>query len=204
MGVAFFTSTESIRSSYVGRSVQHELAVQSLLAALPELLKAEENGSREGLRERIALLEIAVGPCRVVCSVRAEKDKLIVRSASTDAEITGRMAGLAATNNLPGDNIQPRPILENDDTRGWPGYVWFDQLIRPTEFEELFQWRPLSAEGPDAPQKPWSALISFWADSQEQLLSLDIQTTIGVHVRRWYAVCAAGDQEVTVHFLGAA
>ena len=204
-GLTLFATTESIRADYVALDLDHRLAADSLLVALPKLLAQRSEGSEKDLINRDTIrLEAVIGSCHVRCAVRPESGKLYLGGRSTPDGYQENLRNLARTNGLPPENIAIRPILGTEETREWPKFLWFDQIVCPTELNEIFHWEVLTKEDEQnkSKRKTWSDLVTFW-NARGRILALDLTTSIGTDMRRWYWVISVSEGRVEVLYRGA-
>ncbi len=199
-GLAMLAATETVRADYVALDLDHELAVDSLIRHLPKLLEKAPAPGKETDRR---LVQMTVGPCEVKCAVQAESEKLRVRGSTGEAGPTERLRQLARANELAEEEIKLRPIHRTKETEGWPSFVWFDQLVQPQSPNGVFR-RQLQDQDPfkrDS-EKVWSDLLTFWQASG-RLMGLEVVTSIGPDIRRWYVVVALDGAKPQALFRGA-
>ena len=199
MSLALLTSTESLAAGAVGRDLEHRLALDSFLARLPQLRAAAPALSEE---RGVTSLELAFDDVRVTCDMRSEAGKHQPASAGGADRAASTLVQLARTHDLPVENLCALPIVARDDGRELPAFVWFDQLIAQTEFEEVFRWRMRDKEQPKpSTRKTWSDLLTFWSGQGGSVHGLEIQTQVGQEIRRWYVVAEVAPREVKVLFV---
>lgn len=202
VGLGLLASTEVVRSRAVTHALDHRLAVDSLLTFLPKLLEGESDRNHSGSADDAKHLVLQVGAVRVECFAHPENIKMSVADGSLGNRILPRLRELAASNGLSEQSVVLRPIIESDETRDWPRYLWFDQIITPTTFEQIFRWRHAPMQGRDARARAtWSDLLTFWKTSN-RALSLEITTSIQKDIRRWYVVVDLAGDEVRILFKG--
>jgi hypothetical protein len=202
VGLALTAATESITASWVAHDLDHQLAIDSFLVLLPQFLKAPSASTPLSfLRDDKRHFSIALTGCHVECEVVPEKNKLHIESHSDQS--MARLREIARSHGLPEDNIKLRPILDDDGKTRLPKFVWFDQIIQPTEFEEIFQWVfPEAGDKERVTRKTWSDLISFWSNVGESVLALEIETTIAADSRRWFVVVSTTGKNLEVLYRG--
>ncbi len=184
-GVALTAMTESTAAGWAARDLEHRLALDSLLVCLPALMQSESAGTSNGkIESRRRYYELSVGRCDIRSSTQSEKHKLQISKAS--GSVADRLQELAREHKLLAANIRSAPIVAIEDA-AVPRYVWFDQLVEPTEFEEVFWRRPLD-EVSRLDQKTWADLVSFWGGQTGESYSVDVETRIGHDARRWYLI----------------
>lgn len=202
VGLGLLASTEVVRSRAVTHTLDHRLAVGSLLTFLPILLEGESQRRHSGAADDAKHLVLQVGAVRVECFARPEDAKMLISDGSGGNRLLPRLGELARSNGLSEQSVALRPIVESDVTRDWPHYLWFDQLIAPTDFEQTFRWRHSSLQGEEAARPTtWSDLLTFW-ETSKQALGLEITTSIQNDIRRWYVVVDLAGDEVRVLYKG--
>ncbi|MBI4716621.1 MAG: hypothetical protein HY763_02360 [Planctomycetes bacterium] len=202
--LAALGGSEAIRAGRASRDLDHRLAAESVLEVLPELLqRAKSNPAAPEASSATITIRVRVGACDVVGDVQSEAGKMRVTALAAD-EMTARLRTLAVRHGLPPEDILPRPITRGAGTEGWPSVVWFDQLVRPRRFEELFRMLPGDDRraGLATPTTVWSDLVTFWGDGRRPVYSVHLATAIGADLRRWYAICELTGGATKVLFLG--
>ncbi len=204
-GLAMLTATESIRSAWVARDLDHRLAVESLMACLPDLL-AKPNDAPTDIENKTneRVLRLTLGDCAVMCRVTPEAGKLNMSAGSQARDASDQLRALGQTNGLPPEHVQFTPIVDSQKTRGWPKALWFDQVVRAHDIDEMFPW-PVDnpAVKPKSPKPSWSDHLSFWPAAQGQTWSLLVTTSIEADRRRWYVVATIVDGRAHPLYLGA-
>ncbi len=204
VGLAMFTSVELLRADQVALDLDHRLAAESALRTLPswiDLKSSEAVSGRPRDDKRQAVLKF--GDVVVECAAAPESGKLNLASQGNNSNVAAQLRSLAGAHGLLTKNIKPRPILETGDTRGQPNYVWFDQLIAPTQFEEVFRWRLKdNDETTTSTKKTWSDLLTFW-QGRGNTYSVELVTGIGSNRRHWYGVVDLVDRKPRILYLGA-
>lgn len=202
VGLGLLVSTEAVRSRAVSHALDHRLAVDSLLTFLPKLLAGESDRNHAGSTDDVKHVLLTVGRVRVECLARPENGKMRVADASSGKRELPQLQELARSNGLSEQSVVLRPIVESGETRDWPSFLWFDQLIAPRDFEQTFRWRHARKnDGEPHQRKTWSDLLTFWSTSS-QALGLEITTTIQADVRRWYVVVELSGDDVRVLYRG--
>jgi len=203
--IALTATSELIMTSWVGRDLDHRLAVDSFLVCLPHLLQAhnDPDPSSQSIQRTIRL-GLTFGNCRVKCDMRSEASKRLIANVSNLEVTLAELRTMARAHNLPQDNIKLRPVVEHEDISGLPRFIWFDQVIEPTALEEVFRLAllPNTDDSQASERRPWSDLVSFWKGAGDSLFSLDMETTIGNDSRRWYLVASVKGQDVEVLYRG--
>lgn len=202
VGLGLLASTEVVRSRSASHALDHRLAVDSLLTFLPKLLEGESERHHSGTADDAKHLVLQVGAVRVECFAHAEDGKMRIPDGAGGNRILPRLRELARSNGLSELSIVLRPIVESDGTQDWPRYLWFDQLITTTDFEQTFRWRHSSMPGEEAPRHTtWSDLLTFW-NTSKHALALEITTSIQTNIRRWYVVVDLTGDKVRVLYRG--
>lgn len=197
VGLGMLVSTETVRTRAVSRALDHRLAVDSLLAFLPDLLRGSVEQNHAVPADGAKHLSLMVGPAQIECFARPENRKTRFAGGAQDTRMVAQLHELARSNGLSEQSVVLRPIVESDETRDWPSFLWFDQLIDPMEFEQTFRWMHVDSRQ----RKTWSDIITFWNTSKQGLI-LEISTTIHVDVRRWYVVVELAGDDVRVLYRG--
>ena len=203
--IALTAASEAAMTSRVGRDLDHRLAVDSFLVCLPHLLRAltDTDPSSQSSQRKIRL-NLTFGNCRVECDMKSEASKRLITNALNLEVTLTELRTLARAHNLPPDNIKLRPVVEREDTSGLPRFIWFDQVIAPTQLEEVFRLSlpPNTGDSQAKERRPWSDLVSFWKGAGDSVFSLDMETTIGDDSRRWYLIVSVRGQDVEVLYRG--
>jgi hypothetical protein len=201
-GLAITATAESVTAAYVARDLDHRLAVESFLIFLPRLLDAQQHPAQPagGKRDK-RHLELMFGNCHVRCEVAYEKGKLNLATASQ--ETLPRLRALARSHGLSEADIKLRPVVQTNETPKLPTFVWFDQIVQATNFEEIFHRAiPGPTDQRPAERMTWSDLISFWDVGDSTVLALEVQTTMGIDIRQWYVVVLVDAENVKVLWQG--
>lgn len=188
--LSYTATTESLIMEWVANDLDHQLALDSFLVCLPQLL-AETKPSTQRPRgnEAVRYISMEYGRARISCRVSPESGKFHVAKHITSEQLRAELLHLARSNGLSAENIRPQPVIGGKEADRTAAYYWFDQIINPTAFEEIFRWSSPRPEGAKEPVKhTWSDLVSFWNTSQGDLLALEVETTIGSDSRRWYVI----------------
>lgn len=203
--IALTAASESTMTSWVGRDLDHRLAVDSFLVCLPHLLQTHNDVDPSSQSNQRAIrLGLTFGNCRVKCDMRSEASKRLIANVSNLKLTLAELRTMARAHNLPPDNIKLRPVVAHRDTSDLPPFIWFDQVIEPTALEEIFRLALLPDKDDSRATKrtPWSDLVSFWKGAGDSLFSLDMETTIGNDSRRWYLVASLQGQDVELLYRG--
>lgn len=199
MSLALLTSTESLAAGAVARDLDHRLALESFLACLPELKAAAPTSPAD---HGVTHMELAFDDVRVACDMRSEAGKHVTTATGTADRAASQLVELARTHDLPVENLRALPIVVRKNQQELPAFVWFDQLIAQTEFEEVFRWRVRNSEQPGpSSRKTWSDLLSFWSGRRASLYGMEIQTRVAQETRRWYVVAELTPRNVKVWFV---
>ena len=197
--LALLTSTESLSAGAVGRDLDHRLALESFLACLPKLRAATPTSPND---RGVTRLGLAFDDVRVDCEMRSESGKHLPASTGAADQTASALVQLARTHDLPVENLRALPIVADKDRRELPAFVWFDQMIAQTEFEEVFRWRTQDREQAEpSTRTTWSDLLSFWSGRGGSIYGLEIQTQVARETRRWYVVAELTSGDVAVWFV---
>jgi len=202
VGLGTLVSTESIVAGHIGRDLDHELAVDSVLQFVPHLAdSSREFGSSAGPSVYGRTVTLALPGCEVYCVVQREAEKVQLARARPE-QLMGSLSLLARRYALPGENLNSLPIRVEPWTATLPRFVWFDQIVSRTEFEEVFHWTPiLTGEVSAEEHTTWSDVVSLWGNLGAEL-GLTITTAVGSDVRRWYVVVALAPGGTRVFYRG--
>jgi hypothetical protein len=180
---------ETIACTRLAATLEHELALQSFVNVLPKLWRSRLE--RRTGQPSVTRLELSVGRCAVRCDVRPERTKLNLHKITDLNATTQRLKDLARANGLPVEQVRLRPHRNKADEPNATALAWFDQIVQPSGFEEVFHWRLLATdEDESARPKSWSDLVTFWDSTSGEALALEIETRIEDDVRHWYVVVA--------------
>ena len=199
VGLAQFSVSHRHRAIRSAATLDHEMAVESFLVSLPHL-KVTTTGVDEAVEA--PPLRLQVGSVSVQCRVTREKSKTRLSGISEGKATADQLRRLASEHELPVDHVLIRPVVKSDDTKNIPALVSFDQIVRPTGFEEVYHREPIVAEqfldvvahqSTNKRPENWSDLVTFWQDKKHDLLGLTICTKLGTDQRWWYVVCYIDD-----------
>lgn len=194
-GLSMTICAEGVHAGRVLADLRHELALDSLLTVLPDLLaQAEQADPGESPTRKV---HISAGQWQAHAEIHEESSKRLMNTADLGA-VAYELRALAARHGLPPDNVRPMPIHETQRQK-FGDFLWYDQLIAATEFEEVFRWRYRPSERFAKSPKCWSDLVTFWPG---QALSMEVETWVGSDVRRWYAVVEIDGDKVRVLYRG--
>ena len=204
VGVSMTAMTENINTQRASRNLQHSLAVDSLLACLPAALEHPQPGASVGSEEPAARrVHLEIGPCRVDALVRDEAPKWQPPPGLSPEQAMGELKALASANGLAAENLRIRPIVEENRESSSPTFVWFDQFVERSGFEDVFRW---DFPGPDEehvePKKCWSDAVTFWGDASGEVVSIEVRTRIGDDSRQWYLVASIENDEARELYRG--
>lgn len=193
VGLALAVGVRATQAAWVAADLDHELAVDSLVAVLPGLLASADKIEAHGGRERDEqFVELTVGTCEVRCLVRRGRPYLQVNALGTGDEtrIRGLLSSLARDHGWPAETIALRPIVADQDTQALRAYLWFDQLIRPQSPGEIFPWlTEPTGKSPDGLKDTWSDAVSFWNEGPASA-RLHVLTRCDTTRRRWFLIVA--------------
>ena len=185
--------------------LDHRLAVDSFILFLPELLaQRDASEDRRAPSAGPRMIDAHIGTCRIAGRLHPDTGKLRPARNSNDGRFLGRLQEIARANGLPEESLIADPVLRLPETEGWPAFLWFDQLISPTTFEEIFRLylpNPTGVE-PDS-RKTWSELLTFWGADRGRVVAVELQTVLGSDTRRWYLVLELSNQKARVLYRGA-
>lgn len=196
--LAVFAGTEGVLAARTGADLQHRLAAESFLLALPAL-RAE--AARENLaRHDLESYALVCGDCRVEAEIIPYRTALTI-GAKSEVE-PRRLIELARSAGLSAENVTLRPVTSENEELVKAKFLWFDQLVATTQFEEIFRLRAFDS-ALDVQARSWSDLVTFWGDSSAATTRVRLTTRIGNDVRQWFAACAINRGQIVVHYLGA-
>jgi hypothetical protein len=193
-------AVESVAGDRVAATLQHTLAVESLLACLPALRAARPlSGQDDEADAGGERLELTVGRCQVRCVIRPESVKLQLGSDPGTEDTARRLRELARAHHLPEEDVRSLPVAAQTDGPRVAALAWFDQIVQPTEIEEVFRWRFRDDVDPaDVEGKTWSDLVTFWRSPSGEPLALEVETRIESDSRLWYVVVTTDGHSSTV------
>lgn len=201
--LTLLAATETVRSDHVAIDLDHELAVNSFIEVLPELMKTQGNRERRSAGDHNeTVYSLAFGYSLVKCRMTENKSKMLIHTNATVPSLGSRLLSLARTNALPAEDVALRPIMESPETNHWPRLVWFDQLIVQREFEEVFRRRPIEGDEASSDHRSWSDLVTFWKAASATVVDLDLETRVGSSVQRCFAVVALAPGRIEVLYRG--
>lgn len=195
--LAVFAGTEGIHAARTGADLQHRMAAESFLLALPAL-------RAEAARENRALHDLEsyafdCGGCHVEAEILPHRP---AQTVSPKSEVDPRrLMELSRTAGLSAESVTLRPVTLEHEELVKAQFLWFDQLVSATQFEEIFRLRPFDS-ALDLQPRCWSDLVTFWGDSAAAVTHVRIATRMGNDQRQWFAACALNRGQVVVHYLG--
>lgn len=200
-GLAFVSATEGMRSRWLSQELDHRLIAESVIAVLPNIvtgLDATPSSGDSGTNRR--RFELAYGDCRAVVAVVTERDKRLIDRHANPADIQRLLRSIARSHDLPPQTIREVTLAGNPASNDDVGLVWFDQIIRRQNVEDVFPWLDLVPNPRRSSQKStWSDLITFWPSATHSLV---MHTVIEHDIRRWYAVVKISDGGIETLHLG--
>ena len=204
-GLALTAAAESAMTASVARDLDHTLAVDSFLACLPQLMKANGQVKTEMPDRRdVRRFSLAFGHCQIDAELTPEQHKHRIGLNRPSDGLLPELRAMARTHGLPERNVRLRPIVDQQNGRGLPPLVWFDQIVEPTQLEEVFHLGVPAIDVSHTDRRPsWSDLISFWHTDSRQTYAIEMETRVQQDARRWYVVVSLTENDVQVHYRGA-
>lgn len=180
-----------------GRTFEHELAVEGLIAVLPGLLESAEGGGRD---EAGRLPAVTVGQAQVTAVVRPYRPQVVVEGGADVEAVRGKLEAAAREHGLNYRSIVLRPAEWEAKDVKLPAFVCVDQLLTPSRFDEVYR-RHAWDEPPQSAVKEqavWSDLVGFGITKREKIWQVEVTTTIGADARYWFLLCRVADESVEV------
>ncbi|MCO6436238.1 MAG: hypothetical protein J5J06_04030, partial [Phycisphaerae bacterium] len=202
VGLAFAVGVRGTQAAWVSADLDHQLAVDSLVAVLPELMASTKRTDLHKSGRSEQAVELTVGACQVHCLIRRSRPSLFLnaRGLGDETEIRGRLSSIARERGWSADNIALRPIAEAPGENALPLYLWFDQLNKPQEPGEIFPLEDeLNPGDGDASRESWSDVISFWEEN-ERTVRLHVQTRCGSGRHKWFLVADVSNESVEIRY----
>ena len=173
--LATLTSVETVVAARRQAGLQHELAVESTLLVLADVL---DNRSRTNLLTDIdqtneARLNVEIATVKVVCSIRDDGGKLnplLFESEDQSEALRRKLRLLQTQKGLPICDVHLRPIL-GDSTQGGLRFHWFDQLLDDAPPGSFFHLGDSASER--FHRSVWSDVLTFWGDGRIDLRRVD-------------------------------
>lgn len=170
--LATLTTTQSVIQARSGHTLQHELAVESLVRVLPACLEGSGAAPSPLVRDLdadgVASLELNLGECEVRCVVDDDGGKfspvLFQRDDQRDS-LERKLKLLAWHTGLSSSYVHLRPLMTpHGDAvgHGERRYRTFDQLIDASGAVEIFHLA-------GAPATTWSDVLTLWGDGRIDL-----------------------------------
>lgn len=202
VGLAFAVGVRGTQAAWVAAELDHQLAVDSLVAVLPEIMASTKRTDLHKSGRSEQAVELTVGDCQVHCLIRRSRPSLFLNThgLGDETEIRGQLSSIARERGWSADNFVLRPIVETPGENALPLYLWFDQLIKPQEPDAIFPLEDeLNPEDGDASLESWSDVISFWEEN-EHTVRLHVQTRCGSNRRRWFLVADVSNESVEIRY----
>lgn len=182
--MATTAATASIRRNIRANTLQHELAVDSILRIAADLLQDGSEVMRDLRRNGVVSVADQFGNCRVRCRVVSDAGKLNVTAFSRSEDrplLRRKLIRLRQRLDLPDVEVQLRPIRERRikvaDGRhiNLPAYASYDQLFGRRSIDGLFGLgTPGDGDGrPDS--LAWSDVITLYGDGRVDLRYVDVE-----------------------------
>ncbi|MCP4589436.1 MAG: hypothetical protein GY842_01700 [bacterium] len=164
-------AVESIRAGRTGGSLQHELAVDSLLRWSAIELAAESEVARELERSGRTEIAIAVGDCRMSGVIVSDAAKFNVAAFAGEKDrglLERKLEALGRRLELPPVRIDLRPVQSRGSRGGGgPRYRWYDQLFRNPVPETIHSWREQQTAGNEGSAGlAWSDVVTLFGDGR--------------------------------------
>lgn len=174
------TSTESVIVARRARTLEHDLAVDSVLLLLADTL-AETDGCRSPLIDQLdradrAAIAFDIGRVKVRCVLRddaARFNPLLFQRPDQRMQLERKLRTLAARRSLPSATVDLKPIRTGDQSESGPLYLWYDQVLSDVEPGSLFRWHEGTETRVDDPV--WSEAVTFWGNGRIDLRRVDAE-----------------------------
>jgi len=172
--LASTAAVEAVRASRRVNTLQHELAVDSLIRAVAGELSAEGALAKEFERRGHTQLTCELGDCRAACRIANDAAKFNVAAFAADRDrrlLQRKLTALGRRMSLPPVKVNPRPVhAKRSREVGKARYLWYDQLFRGPSPEAFFRRRGTEAveavEVGDAESLAWSDVVTLFGDGQ--------------------------------------
>jgi len=174
------TSTESVIVARRAQTVEHDLAVDSVLLLLADTL-AETDGRRSSLIEQLdragrARIAFDIGRVKVRCVLRDDAARFnpqLFQRPDQWVQLERKLRTLTARRSLPSATVNLKPVRTADQSESRPLYLWYDQILSDVEPGSLFRWHEGSETRVDDPV--WSDAVTFWGDGRIDLRRVDAE-----------------------------
>ncbi len=199
VALSLLSSTEFARSLGRAADLDHQLALQSVVRLLPELIGQTESQTRSTTdRQQHRIIEVTLGDCSITILAREESSKRQVTSGNRSQDLERSIRHLIHANGLPLDSISMAPIVNRENVTSLPQYVWFEQIIQASGFEDIFPWhRRWSSNDEKKTTVGLSDLITFWGDRSSSRWGLHVVTNIQGDRRQWFVVADINQRNST-------
>jgi Tfp pilus assembly protein PilX len=161
---------EAVCASRRAHTLQHRLAVDSVLRLAAAELQGNSVIDREYTRAGTRAFDLELGPCRVRCRIANDAAKLNVKTFEADGRqqlLTRKLQELGRRLNLPAATVKLRPSKPpksgGSRTANVSRYCWYDQLFREATGGAWFRWG-VDAPGPEA--LVWSDVVTLFGDDR--------------------------------------
>lgn len=174
------TATESVIVAHRARTIEHDLAVDSAVLLLADIL-TETEGHRSSLIEQLdrtgrASIAFDIGSVQVRCVLRddaARFNPLLFQRPDQQMRLERKLGTLASRRSLPHATVNLKPVRTGEQLESGPLYLWYDQILSKVEPGSLFHWH--EGTETDASDPVWSDAVTFWGEGRIDLRRVDAE-----------------------------
>ncbi len=176
--MATTAASTSIRNRSRANTLQHELAVDSILRVAADLLQNNSTVMSDLRRDGFAVLEDRLGECLVRCRIGSDAGKLNVNAFGRDEDrptLRRKLIRLGQRLDLPDVRVQLSPVrkryIENAAGQriNLPAYITFDQLFGRRTIYGVFRLDESDRRNEQANRLEWSDVVTLYGDGRVDL-----------------------------------
>lgn len=180
--LATLSSTRALVVERRTNSLQHQLAVDSTIELVANLLARDKVLPQKLDRDKQVEVPLQLGQCKICVTVQDDGAKFNVLPFTDERSaplLRRKLQDLERQMRLPKAEIDPRPVLISKATGQAPdgrqllpaSYLTFDQLFKGIPAPAVFRWDPPEHHSPKAPV--WSDYVSLFGDGRLDLKRAD-------------------------------
>jgi len=171
MQLAVSTSVEAVVAGRSHRGLKHDLAVDSTLAALTDLLGDDSDRTKTLIerldQEGVVNVAFEIGDTHADCRITddgARFDPAIFQDPQDARKLTRALDTLLTRAQLAEVRFDLKPLVDKDEEEQPTRYCWYDQLFSDVDPGSIFRLEP--ANQSLDPRPVWSDSVTFWASGR--------------------------------------
>ncbi|HNO77030.1 MAG TPA: hypothetical protein PKN33_03135 [Phycisphaerae bacterium] len=176
--MATTAASTSIRNRSRANTLQHELAVDSILRVAADQLQNKGTALSDLRRNGFVLLEDRFGECLVRCRIGSDAGKLNANAFGRDEDrptLRRKLIRLGQRLDLPDVRVQLRPVRKRDIENATgqrinlPAYITYDQLFGRRTVDGVFRLDQSDRWGEQVNKPAWSDVVTLYGDGRVDL-----------------------------------